>query len=206
MIRHDELPEGSLTAQVPVSTRVADDDDHSNKVATMSATLATNIEDPLERLRAIHQGTQSAKELTEAVRARKIQSIGEVAPPLLVGLASRALWASNITDRLPVVANVIVSNVPGPPVPIYMCGAKVTGIYASSVLLAFAGLNVTLMSYIDRVDFGFTTDPDMVDDPWDIADGIQDALVELMEAAGLGKPTAVHDPFDVPDQPDAVAT
>ena len=140
------------------------------------------------------------------MRARKIQSIGEVAPPLLVGLASRALWASNITDRLPVVANVIVSNVPGPPVPIYMCGAKVTGIYASSVLLAFAGLNVTLMSYIDRVDFGFTTDPDMVDDPWDIADGIQDALVELMEAAGLGKPTAVHDPFDVPDQPDAVAT
>jgi diacylglycerol O-acyltransferase len=206
MIRHDELPEGSLTAQVPVSTRVADDEDHSNKIATMSATLATNIEDPLERLRAIHTGTQSAKLLTEAVRARKIQSIGEVAPPLLIGLASRALWASNVTDRLPVVANVIVSNVPGPPVPIYMCGAKVTGIYASSVLMAFAGLNVTLMSYIDRVDFGFTTDPDMVDDPWDIADGIPDALVELMEAAGLGKPTPVHDPFDVADQSDAVTT
>jgi hypothetical protein len=46
----------------------------------------------------------------------------------------------------------------------------------------------------------------MVDDPWDIADGIPDALVELMEAAGLGKPTPVHDPFDVADQSDAVTT
>jgi len=53
-----------------------------------------------------------------------------------------------------------------------------------------------LMSYIDRVDFGVTTDPDLVEDPWEIADGISDALVELMEAAGLGKPTPVHDPFD----------
>jgi hypothetical protein len=155
------------------------------------------VEDPLERIRLIYQSTQSAKELTEAVRARKIQSLGEIAPPLLVGLASRALWATDITSRLPVVANTVVSNVPGPPFPIYMCGARVAGMYAASVLLAFAGLNVTVLSYMDRVDFGLTTDPDMVDDPWDIADGIPEALVELMDAAGLGKPTAVHDPFDV---------
>jgi WS/DGAT/MGAT family acyltransferase len=205
MLRHGEMPESSLAAQVPVSTRVADDTDQTNQVATMSATLATNVDDPLERVRVIHQSTQSAKELTDAVRARKIQSIGEVAPPLLIGLASRAMWASNISDRLPRVANVVVSNVSGPPIPIYMCGAKVTGIYASSVLLAFAGLNVTLMSYIDRVDFGFTTDPDMVEDPWDIADGIQDALVELMEAAGLGKPAPVHDPFDVTEPAEDLA-
>jgi WS/DGAT/MGAT family acyltransferase len=197
MIHHNELPEGPLAAQVPVSTRVADDTEQTNRVATMSASLATNIEDPLERIRAIYESTQSAKELTEAVRARKIQSLGEIAPPLLVGLASRALWATDITSRLPVVANTVVSNVPGPPFPIYMCGARVAGMYAASVLLAFAGLNVTVLSYMDRVDFGLTTDPDMVADPWDIADRIPDALVELMEAAGLGKPTAVHDPFDV---------
>ena len=197
MIRHGELPEGSLAAQVPVSTRIADDADQTNKVATMSATLATNVEDPLERVRLIYESTQSAKELTEAVRARQIQSLGEIAPPLLIGLASRALWATDITSRMPVVANTVVSNVPGPPFPIYMCGAKVSGIYAASVLLAFAGLNVTVLSYVDRLDFGLTTDPDMVEDPWDIADSIQDALVELMDAADLGKPTPVHDPFDV---------
>ena len=85
---------------------------------------------------------------------------------------------------MPRVANVVVSNVPGPPFPIYACGARVSGIYASSVLLAFAGLNITLMSYIDRIDFGLTSDPDLLEDPWEIADGIQDALAELMEAAG----------------------
>ena len=53
------------------------------------------------------------------------------------------------------------------------------------------------MSYIDRLDFGLTTDPDLLDDPWEIADGIQDALAELMEAAELGKPTPVHDPFEL---------
>lgn len=197
MARHGDGPEsGSLAAQVPVSTRLADDHDQTNKVATMSATLATDIDDPIERMQAIYASTQSAKELTEAIRARKIQSVGEVAPPLLLNLASRAVWASNITDRVPRVANVVVSNVPGPPFPIYSCGAKVSGIYAASVLLAFAGLNITLFSYIDRLDFGLTSDPDLLEDPWEIADGIKDALVELMEAAGLGKPTPVHDPFD----------
>jgi WS/DGAT/MGAT family acyltransferase len=196
MLRHGEMPEGSLSAQVPVSTRVADDTDQSNKVATMGASLATNVEDPLERLATIYASTQSAKELTEAVRARKIQSVGEVAPPLLLNLASRAAWAANLTDRIPVVANVVVSNVPGPPFPIYSCGAKVSGIYAASVLIFYAGLNITLMSYIDRLDFGLTSDPDLLEDPWEIADGIKDALAELMEAAELGKPTPVHDPFD----------
>jgi diacylglycerol O-acyltransferase len=197
MARHGDGPEqGSLAAQVPVSTRLADDKDQTNKVATMSATLATDIDDPIERMQTIYASTQSAKELTEAIRARKIQSVGEVAPPLLLNLASRAVWASNITDRVPRVANVVVSNVPGPPFPIYSCGARVSGIYAASVLLAFAGLNITLFSYIDRLDFGLTSDPDLLEDPWEIADGIQDALAELMEAAGLGKPSPVHDPFD----------
>jgi diacylglycerol O-acyltransferase / wax synthase len=196
MFRHGDMPDASLVAGVPLSTRVADDRDQSNKVAIMGASLATDVADPLERVAEIHRSTQSAKELTEAVRARSIQSVGEVAPPLLINLASRAAWAADIGRRVPVVQNVVVSNVPGPPFPIYICGAKVSGIYAASVLLANLGLNVTLLSYIDRVDFGLTADRDLLDDPWEIADGIPDALVELMEAAGLGKPTPVHDPFD----------
>jgi WS/DGAT/MGAT family acyltransferase len=197
MIRHGDKPEGPLVAGVPLSTRLADDKEKTNKVATMAASLATDVEDPIERLLAIHRGTQSAKELTDAIRARSIQSVGEVAPPLLINLASRAAWAANIGGRAPVVQNVVVSNVPGPPFPLYVCGARVSGIYAASVLLANLGMNITLMSYIDRVDFGITTDPDVFSDGWGVADGIQDALAELLEAADLGKPTPVHDPFDV---------
>ncbi|HLM95142.1 MAG TPA: wax ester/triacylglycerol synthase family O-acyltransferase [Acidimicrobiales bacterium] len=197
MLRHDELPtKGSLVAGVPVSTRVADDIHPSNQLAVMMASLATDVGDPLERVQAIHRSTQSAKELSQAVRARKIQSLGEVAPPLLLGLASRAAWASNVSRRLPVVENLTVSNLPGPPFPLYVCGAQVSGIYAASVLYFNGGLNITLMSYTDRVDFGLTADPDLLDDPWEIADAIPSALVELMDAADLGKPTGVHDPFD----------
>jgi len=72
----------------------------------------------------------------------------------------------------------------------------VTGIYAASELLAYMGLNITVLSYMDRVDFGLTSDPDLVSDLWEISDGIPDALAELMEASGIGKPTEVHDSFD----------
>ena len=192
-----ELPSNSLLATVPVSVRESSQrSEGANKVSALFAKLGTDIEDPLERMRTIYASTQSAKELTHAVRARRIQSVGEVAPPLLLNLASRAAWAANLSDRIPVVAKVVVSNVPGPPFPVYSCGARVSGIYAASVLLFFAGLNITLMSYIDRLDFGLTSDPDLLDDPWEIADGIKDALAELMEALDLGKPTPVHDPFD----------
>jgi WS/DGAT/MGAT family acyltransferase len=195
--QHGESPDGPLVAGVPVSTRIdAGEGDGGNKVAIMNVSLATDIDDPVERLHQIVQSTQSAKELTEAVRARAIQSVGEVAPPLLVNLASRAALSANIGRLAPVIQNLVVSNVPGPPIPLYVCGGKVTGIYAASVLLANQGLNVTLMSYVDRVDFGFTADADLVNDLWEISDRIKDALVELMEAAGLGKPTEVHDSFD----------
>ena len=196
MLRHGDMPRGPLVAGVPLSTRIGGEKEEGNKVAIMSASLATDIDDPVQRLRAIHQSTLSAKELTEAIRAHEIRSVGEVAPPLLVGLASRAAWAAHIERRAPVVQNVLVANVPGPPMPLYLCGAKVTGIYAASELLAYMGLNITVISYVDRVDFGLTSDPDLVSDLWEISDGIPDALAELMEATGLGKPTEIQDSFD----------
>jgi hypothetical protein len=107
------------------------------------------------------------------------------------------VWASNIFRRLPAAVHLTVSNVPGPPFPLYSCGARVTGIYAASVLMANMALNVTCISYMDRIDFGITVDPDVIHEPWSIAEGIPDALAELMEAAGLGPPSEVHDPFEL---------
>ena len=143
----------------------------------------------------IHDSATSAKTFTQEIRSHRIPSMGEVVPPLLLHLGARAAWSADIGRRMPVLQNLLVSNVAGPPIPLYLCGAKVSGIYASSVLAGNQGLNVTLMSYEDRVDFGITADPDLVDDPWEFADGITDALVELMDAAGLGKPTPVYDAF-----------
>lgn len=196
MDRHGELPKGPLVAGIPVSTRASGDLDGGNKMAIMSVSLATDIEDPIERIRAIRRNTLAGKELTKAVRARSIQSVGEVAPPFLVDMASRAAWAADIGRHAPVVQNVLISNVPGPRSPLYICGCKVSGIYAASVLVANQGLNMTVVSYTDRIDFGLTVDADLVSDPWEISDGVRDALAELMDAADLGKPSDVYDPFD----------
>lgn len=195
LLDRDALPSSPLVASVPVSTRVADGDTGANQVAAMNVSLATEIEDPVDRIRTIAASTRSAKLMTEAVRARQIQSVGEVAPPLLINVASRAVWASKLFRRMPAAMHVTVSNVPGPSFPLYSCGARVSGIYAASVLMANMALNVTCMSYIDRIDFGITVDPDIVKDPWDLADGIPAELEELMDATGLGATAVVQDPF-----------
>ncbi len=197
-----ELPTDPLVAAVPVSTAVQSDGMGANEVANMWVKLGTDIEDPLERLMAIFDSSASAKEMTKAIRARAIQSVGEVAPPLLLNVASRFLWASNLAGigaRMPAAGgNLLISNVPGPPFDLYTCGARVAGIYSASVLAVNLGLNITLMSYGSRVDFGLTVDPDLIQDPWRIAEGIPAALEELLAATDLGKPTAVADPFVEP--------
>jgi WS/DGAT/MGAT family acyltransferase len=196
LVDRDQLPSSPLVASVPVSTKVGDAEHGGNQVAAMNVPLGTDVDDPVERVKAIRAATKSAKAMTEALRARQIQSVGEVAPPLLINAASRALWATNLFSRVPAAMHVTVSNVPGPPFPLYMCGARVSGIYAASVLMANMALNVTCLSYIDRIDFGVTVDPDIVRDHWAIADGIPAALADLMQATGLGAPTPVHDPFE----------
>ena len=193
---HDALPIEPLVTAVPIATRVGDDGEGGgNQVATMMVSLPTNIDDPLERVRAVFRSTQAAKEMSQAVRAKTIQSVGEVAPPLLFAVASRAIWAWNVSRVLPVLGNMVVSNIPGPPFALCMAGARVRGIYAASVLLANVALNVTLLSYEDRIDFGITVDPDVVSDPWALADAIAPALAELLAAAGLGDPQPVADAF-----------
>ena len=195
LANRDELPTQSLVSGVPVSTRAEGDTAMDNQIATMQVSLASHIDDPLERLAAIHRSSQSAKEMTDAVRARHIQSIGETAPPLLLNLAIRTAASTHLMNRLPTATNLLVSNVPGPPVPLYAAGAKVIGIYSTSVILEGMGLNITLFSYEDRMDFGLHMDPDLVDDPWELAEGIPMALEELMAAAGLGPPSDVVHPF-----------
>jgi hypothetical protein len=98
-------------------------------------------------------------------------------------------------SRMPMRVNTVVSNVPGPPIPLYMCGARITAVYPSSVILEGMGLNITVFSYQERLDFGLHVDPDLVPDPWLIADGVTLAMAELMEASGLGSPTPVELPL-----------
>ena len=190
-----ELPDRTLTAGVPVSTRVEGDVSLDNQISYMVVPLATDINDPAERLRVIHRHTVAAKEMSAALRVHPIGSIGQTAPPWVLGLAMRLAYESHLLSYIPGMMNTIVSNVPGPTFPLYLAGARLTGIFSASVILEGMGMNMTVFSFNDRVDFGIHVDPDLVPRPWDLAAAISDALIELMAAADLGSPTSIEDAF-----------
>lgn len=179
----DELPASPLIAQVPVSLRVEGDLEAGTKVGAMFASLATNVDGPLERLQAIHESTQGAKEMQKALAAEKIMGISETAPPAMINLAARTYTLAGLDRSIPPIMNLIISNVPGPPFPIYCAGAKIVSLYPMGPLLYGTGVNITVFSYEDHVDFGFMTCRDLVPEPWKLVDGIQEAMDELHAAA-----------------------
>ncbi len=181
--RRGELPDNPLIVQVPVSLRAAEDHEVGTKVGAMFASLATHLDDPATRLLAIHGSTQSAKEMREALAAEKIMGITETAPPALIGLAARMYTAAGLDSRTPPIMNLIVSNVPGPPFALYCAGARIEALYPMGPLLYGTGVNVTVFSYEDGIDFGFMTDRELVPDAWELAEGIDLALEELLHAA-----------------------
>ena len=159
-----------------------DDTDVGNKIASMFVALPVQVEDPIERMHVIHESTMSAKEMTKAVRARRIQALAESAPPAIINLAFRTMFSAQLDQVVPAAANVLVSNVPGPPIPLYSAGARVLAIYPIGPLMMGMGINCTVMSYMDSVDFGLQCDPELIADPWQISAYIPDALKELSKS------------------------
>ncbi len=185
LLANDELPDESLVVSVPVSTRASDDKQMGNQVGSMTVSWATDVEDPVERLLQIHRSTKEAKEMGQAMRARDIQAMGDTVSPAMLNLAYRMVAATAAV--MPAAANAVVSNVPGAPVPIYLAGGRVESTYPVSVIMPGMGVNITVISYLDHVDFGFTVDPELVPDPWFLAEGIPIAMQELIDAAGIDR-------------------
>ena len=151
----DELPDNSLLASVPVSVREQSQrTGGSNKVSTLFARLGTDVEDPLERLQEIAQSNQHAKEHHNAISADALQDWAQFAAPRTFGLAVRAYAGLRLAEKHPVVHNLVISNVPGPPIPLYFMGAEIVGLYPLGPVFHGAGLNITVMSNNGRLHVG----------------------------------------------------
>jgi diacylglycerol O-acyltransferase / wax synthase len=194
LLAGDELPDIPLVAVVPVSvTPEMAELKGSNKVSAMFVKLPCELDDPLERLRAIHEGTKGAKEEHNALGATTLQNWAEHATPNVFAAAARFYTRMKLADRHRPVANLVISNVPGPDFPLYLGGGEMLGMFPLGPVMDGLGLNITIMSYRGVLYWGLASDARAVPRLWDIAAGIPDALTELMEAAGLEP-----EPFDVP--------
>ena len=202
LIGNGERIETPLVTGVPVSTR-GTDMTMDNQIGTICVPLATDIADPVQRLLHIHENAQAAKAMHHEIRAHEMPSMGELASPAVLEFLMRTLSQTHLISRLTTPMNTIISNVPGPPFDLFMAGGRITGIFPTSVIVETMGLNITLFSYGDRMDFGVYVDPQAVPDPFLVAEGIPAALRELLAAAGLGEPTPVLDPFGEPTAPRA---
>jgi diacylglycerol O-acyltransferase / wax synthase len=180
---HDALPDTSLIAVCPVSVRTEDQrGELNNKVSAMFTSLATDVDDPIERLRVIHDVTKGAKEDHNVIGANLLQDWAEHAAPTTFALAARLYSSMNLSDRHRPIHNVVISNVPGPPFPLYYAGAKAVCTLPMGPVMEGAGLNITVLSYMDSIDVGFMVCRELVPDVWKLADFTQEAMEELLKA------------------------
>ncbi len=184
LLASDALPDKPLIAQVPVSLRAdPDDSEIGTKVAALFCSLATDVEDPAERLRAIRASSVQGKAVREELTARHEINWTDTLPPAAIALAARTWSAAGLDERTPPVFNLIISNVVGPPFDLFLAGARVDAMYPMGPLLYGSGVNLTVVSSADELHFGLMSCPTLVPDPWTIADAIPVALDELVAAA-----------------------
>lgn len=179
-----ELPKQALIAGVPMSTRTEEQKSTAgNRVTFLRSSLHTDERDAVERLRKISAEMARAKERMRAVSANILQDWANLPSPALGALAARLYENFSVQDYHAPAFNVVISNVPGPPVPLYFAGLKVLSNFPISIPFHGAGFNITLMSYCGALDFGLTAHYDSLPDTEHFAELMHEALDLYVERA-----------------------
>lgn len=166
-----------LRALVPVSIRAEDERGQlGNKLAAMRGPLPVYVEDPVRRLRVVSEQMEGLKRSKQALGAEVISRFNDFAPPTLLAQAARL----NFSTRL---FNMIVTNVPGPQIPLYVLGRELQEVFPVAFLPENHALAVAIMSYNGRICFGLLADYDSMEDVEVISNGLEESLDELERAA-----------------------
>ena len=183
------LPDEPLVAMVPVSVRTDEErGTFGNQVSIMFVPVATHRDDPVDRLRDTAAELLSAKARHNTLPAKALRDLTQFIPPALHTRAARAVLEATPRLGLQPPWNIVISNVPGPPIDIYTAGARLEAIFPLSIIADGAGLNITIMSYRDSVDVGITADRSQTPHVQDLVDGMErelDRLVALVEAEAV---------------------
>jgi diacylglycerol O-acyltransferase / wax synthase len=196
LTQHHSLPKKSLVAAMPVSLREAGASDTANlgnQVSMSLVELGTHLAHPLKRMNAIMASTGKVKTSMQSLKGLLPTDYPSLLAPWLVGgaakLALNAYGKSGIASRLPMVANLAISNVPGPPVPLFLAGAKFLTFHPLSIVMHGLALNITIQTYAGHVDFGIIAGKKALPHAQDLARAIEDAFAQAQGLLGAGAPT-----------------
>ncbi len=186
----NEEPDSSLVAMVPVSVRSeAERGTLGNRVSAVLVSLATGVTDPVARLRCIRDGMRAAKEQNRSVGSDLYTAWAEAAFPAVATRLSRLVSNLRLFDHVAPLCNVIVSNVPGPDLPLYLAGARLSSMHPIGPIMEGVGVNITVFSYLDSVHVGIQACWDLVPDVGILGRAMEDSLAELVaEAARRDRP------------------
>jgi WS/DGAT/MGAT family acyltransferase len=180
--RNASIPRKALIASMPISLREQGNTEMRTQATLSLVSLATNVADPLKRLRAIRDSAGATKAVARSARSMIPTDFPLIGVPWILGALASLYGRASVVDTLPVLANVLVSNVPGPQVPLYVGGLRMTGYWPLSIVEHGVGLNITLMSYAGNLCLGFVVARRAVPDASQLADDFLDAFEELKQS------------------------
>jgi WS/DGAT/MGAT family acyltransferase len=180
LLEHGDLPDTPLVAQVPVSVRTGEEiGTYGNRILLMSAPLFTDEADPVERLRQTHEAMGDMKRRHKALPAHLLQDANHFIPPAVFHRAAQLTFRLSTSRMAAPAWNLVISNVPGPQIPLYCAGARLEANFPVSVVTDGMGLNITVMSYCGKLDFGIVADREQMPDVRKLIGWLGDELALL---------------------------
>jgi WS/DGAT/MGAT family acyltransferase len=186
---HGGIPKKPLIAAMPISVREPGNTDYTTQATMALVNLNTQLADPVKRLRAIRDAAGAVKTVARRAKGLVPTDFPTIGVPWLMHGLATLYGRSGVAKAMPPLANVVISNVPGPQVPLYAAGARMLHYWPMSIVEHGLGLNITVLSYAGAMDFGFTTARNVVGDAHELSAALMEALDELV-VANDGRPAA----------------
>ncbi len=188
LAHHGGIPKKPLTAAMPISLREEGNTDYTTQATMPLVNLHTNIADPVRRLCAIRDAAGAVKAMVEQAKGVVPMDFPSIGVPWLLHGLAELYGRSHLAGVMPTLANVVISNIPGPRVPLYAAGARMNAYWPVSIVQHGLGLNITVISYAGSMGFGFTTARAAVPDAHHLTHALAEAFDELL--AKTRKPPA----------------